>query len=522
MDVQVKRPEDWKEDYKDFIEATKKFYAKELDVKTYKGISGGFGSYAQKGASASMLRLRMAGGRLTKDKLKFIADSIEQYQIDRVHFTTCQTVQLHNLTEAAVCALAVEALSHGIVTRGGGGDFPRNVMVSPLSGVEKEEYFDVTAYAALAGDFLMGFIKGPKFPRKLKVCFSNTKQNIPHATFRDLGFVAREDGLFDVYSAGGLGNNPKFGVKVAEAVKPDQILYYIQAMVETFLTYGNYDSRAKARTRYMQDALGGPENYKKAYLEKLDGVYASGRDLTITAEDLAKYQVIVDKAPDGEAPEDSRAAAQKQPGLYSVHYHPVGGSPKPEVFRRIYETIKDMDQVELRLSPDESVYVINCTGKEAEAVLAATADGAQTVFDNSVACIGASICQQGVRDSQALIRKLVEMEREEGFADGVLPQIHISGCPSSCGTHQIGTIGFHGGVKQVNKVPQPAFTLHYQGCDLQGQERMGDKLGVILEAEIPEFLRELGKTVSASGMKFEEWTKANPDGFQEIAGKYVG
>ena len=59
MDIQVKRPEDWKEDYKDFVEATRKFYAKELDVKSYKGISGGFGSYAQKGAEASMLRLRI-------------------------------------------------------------------------------------------------------------------------------------------------------------------------------------------------------------------------------------------------------------------------------------------------------------------------------------------------------------------------------------------------------------------------------------------------------------------------------
>ena len=29
-------------------------------------------------------------------------------------------------------------LDHGIVTMGGGGDFPRNVTVSPLSGVEKE------------------------------------------------------------------------------------------------------------------------------------------------------------------------------------------------------------------------------------------------------------------------------------------------------------------------------------------------------------------------------------------------
>ena len=87
-----------------------------------------------------MLRLRLPGGRVTKDKLKFITDSIRKYNIDKVHFTTCQTIQLHNLNADAVCAIAVEALDHGIVTRGGGGDFPRNVMVSPLSGVEQGEY----------------------------------------------------------------------------------------------------------------------------------------------------------------------------------------------------------------------------------------------------------------------------------------------------------------------------------------------------------------------------------------------
>ena len=31
------QPEDWKEDYKEFDEATEKFYRGEMDAKTYKG-----------------------------------------------------------------------------------------------------------------------------------------------------------------------------------------------------------------------------------------------------------------------------------------------------------------------------------------------------------------------------------------------------------------------------------------------------------------------------------------------------
>ena len=74
---------EFKADLKEFREMTEKFYAKEVSVKDYKGFSGGFGSYAQKGGEASMLRLRMPGGRVTKEKLKFLVDSIERYDVKR-------------------------------------------------------------------------------------------------------------------------------------------------------------------------------------------------------------------------------------------------------------------------------------------------------------------------------------------------------------------------------------------------------------------------------------------------------
>ena len=327
----------------------------------------------------------------------------------------------------------------------------------------------------------MNFINAEKMPRKLKVGFSNGPANVSHATFRDLGFAARPDGLFDVYSAAGLGANPKFGVKVAEGINPDQVLYYIRAMWETFRAYGNYENRAKARTRYMQETLG-QDGYRKAFLEKLEGVYQSGEDLTIEMNENG-----ITKTGDGSLAEGQWISQQKQPGLYRCHYYPIGGSIKPYKFREIYDIIRDMDQVELRLSPDESLYVINLTGREAQKVQKVLSDGARTVFETSVACIGASICQVGVRDSQKLLQSAVKAVRDADLPDGVLPQIHISGCPSSCGTHQIGAIGFRGGVKMIDKKPQPAFVLFYNGCDRQGTEQMGKEIGLMLEEDNPQF-----------------------------------
>lgn len=506
----------WKKELPEFREKTAAFYAGEMDKGAYKGFSGFYGSYAQKGGKANMLRLRMTAGCVTKEKMAFVADAIRRYHVTNMHFTTCQTIQLHDLGPDTVCSIMEEALDAGIVTMGGGGDFPRNVMCSPLSGVEKDEYFDVMPWAKAAGEYLMNFIKAEKMPRKLKVCFSNSPKNIPHATYRDLGFAAREDGKFDVYSAGGLGNNPRFGVKVAEGIDPEKILYYIKAMWLTFRAYGNYENRGKARTRYMQEALGGPEEYKKAYNEKLEEVFASGENL-----DISVSPEVITKAGNESAPVSWRVQEQKQPGLYTVVWHPIGGRPVPEEFCALSDFLQTVDSAQIRLAPDETAYIINLTGSEAEKVLELTKNGAETLFETSVSCIGASICQVGVRDSQALLEACVNAVRNAGIPDGALPQIHISGCPSSCGTHQTGAIGFRGGVKMVDKVPKPAFVLYVNGDERQGKETMGRELGVMLEENIPEFLVTLGETVAETGKSFYEWNLSNPTALEQAASVYL-
>ena len=51
-------PQSWKQDLPAFREKTAAFYDGTLDKAAYKGFSGLYGSYAQKGGKASMLRLR--------------------------------------------------------------------------------------------------------------------------------------------------------------------------------------------------------------------------------------------------------------------------------------------------------------------------------------------------------------------------------------------------------------------------------------------------------------------------------
>ena len=513
--MQAKYLQEFLPDLEEFRTKTMKFHNGEMTIPEYKGFSGGYGSYAQRGGKKHMLRLRMAGGRLTKERLTFVCNAIREYGIDTVKLTTCQSIQFHNLEAEDLCVLIEETWKAGMISRGGGGDFPRNVMASPLSGVEIGEYFDVQPYAQAMGEYLMQFIRAVKFPRKLKVCFSNSPKNETHATFRDLGFVANEDGTFDVYAAGGLGNRPELGVKVADHIDPANICYYAKAMVNTFVTYGNYENRGRARTRFMQESLG-KEGFVQAFQDKLAEVIAT-EDLAITVE----KQEIHKTADADETFRHPRVIPQKQTGLYAVFYQPIGGMIAPEKFMEFEECIREMDEIEIRLTPKEGLYFINCTATEAQKILAITEDGANTLFEASVACVGNAICQVGVGNSQELLRCCVEAVRKEQFADGVLPQIHISGCPSSCSAHQIGSIGFRGAVKQTPDGPKPAFAIFIDGCDLQGNEKIAETGKAIAAQEIPQFLVDLGRMISAENTTYEVWIAANHEKLDSLIEKYT-
>ncbi len=407
-----------------------------------------------------------------------------------------------------------DSFRHGIITRGGGGDYPRNVMASPLSGVQKEEPFDVLPYAREAADYLLGFIHKVTLPRKLKVCFSNSGENEVHATFRDLGFVANQDQTFDVYSAGGLGRSPRMGIKVASHIPPEKTLYYIKAMIDTFVSYGNYQNRGRARTRFMPEDMG-EEAYRKAYEEKLNTALAEeDLELKISPSPVKKTGPVTDFT-------HPRVIPQKQTGLYAVCYKPPGGNPPPSLFQALSHALASMEEVSIRITPDQGMYVINCTMEEAKTLLDLTKDSAKTSFEQSVACIGASICQVGIRNSQALLQACLEAVKKENFPDKVLPKIRISGCPSSCSAHQAGALSFSGRVRQTSEGPKNAFAIYEAGCGALGKEAFAQELGVMLEEEIPFFLIELGRAVSRDHSVYDVWIQKHHEQFLDLVKKYI-
>ncbi len=505
--------EAWRRELPQFKEQADLFFKGELQRLAFKGIAGRFGCVTQREEGKAMLRLRTPGGRINKQQLLWLRDALRRYQVEKIHVTTGQTLQIHDLNKEALYGLMEEALPMGISSMGTGGDNVRNVLCSPLSGVDRQESFDVMPYVQVVSNYVQQYLYADKkMPRKLKISFSNETEGVAHDIFHDLGYRAMPDGTFTVYSGGGLGPNPRTGVEIESQAAPEDVLYFVEAMHETFLAYGDYEHRMKARVRYMVEQCGGPDAYRERFREMLSKVRRE------KGESLKVYpRMQVEKKGDRVLGDMPRVIPQKQEKLYAVCWHPLGGCPDVEEFCRLVDGLEDMEEVEMRLSPEEDVYLINLTASEAKQVLALTDHTARNIFETSSSCIGASICQFGIRDSQAALKECIEAVRNADIPDGALPRIAISGCPSSCAAHYAAPIGFRGGLRNH----QPAFMLYVDGCAREGEEKIARELGYVYRKDMPELLVKIGRAVAKSGMTYQEWERENPDGVKMLAQKYL-
>lgn len=505
------------EDFDTFNKVSHQYENEEISANDFRSVSTGFGEYLQRD-NAQMLRIRVPGGRIPLDHLKSIIDSCEYYEINWLKITAGQSLQFHDLDPHAGRRLILRLLDAGIVTRGAGGDNPNNISASPLSGVMADDYFDVQPYAEAAEAYLLKYTGIEPLPRKFKISFCSNPKNDTHVTIKDLGFLAKENGKFDIYAIGGLGINPKVGVLTAADVDPSKILYYMRTVLDVYMDNGNYRDRRKARSRFLQDTMG-VDGFLKAFNEHLAEVMEQG------GLDIDPKPISFTKKGLGELPADLRSDyhihIQKEKGLCAVAYHPYGGYISLDKITKVYDMIKDWEQVEIRLTNHGGFCVINCNAEEAKQLLPLFADGAANRFEGSVACVGRRRCDIGIADSQALLRACIKAVKEKNFAPGVLPRMHISGCISSCADQPIGTIGWRGARrKDSDGNPQDAYFFTYGGSGALGRENLANSKDAILASRIPDFLIELGQMVQKDGSTFAEWYPSHTSAIADLVARY--
>ncbi|MGL5717164.1 MAG: nitrite/sulfite reductase [Paraclostridium sp.] len=501
-----------------FREFGHKFLNGEVSKMDFKKVSGGFGVYAQRDQKSFMIRLRVSCGAFSREQLNKIYEIANKYNLDKIHLTTRQAVQLHDLSFDAVCDIMQECINKDIFTRGGGGNFPRNVAISPLSGVDIEDKFDVTPYGLACDNHFIRNSYKYKLPRKLKVSLASNDKDRSHTTVQDLGFLAVKDGIdecFKVFFGGGIGRNSKIGIELGETIPAKYILYHLDAMVLMFKTHGNYENKNKARVRYMIDTLG-EDGFRNEYKKALEEVKATGGlSLTILPIDYEKNGFEIDLV-------HPRLFKQKQQGLYSVYVHPIGGQFKLSDYKALLDALNKMENIYVRSSMSEGFYILNLNGNEAKNILELTSSySAETKLDQSVACIGVPICQMGILRSQHLLEEIIKYFKDNNYTKDILPSLHIAGCPNSCAVPQIGAIGLIGKMKRVNDVSTPVFEISMGGQVGVGCSKFGKVYGDIKEDDIKVFLLELAKEIESSGLCFDDFICKNQDNLQQIIDKYL-
>ncbi|MDF2588939.1 MAG: ferredoxin-nitrite reductase [Anaerocolumna sp.] len=539
----------------EMIEERKKVYRDDIDYfkkvghdflegnKTsaeFKAVSGGMGVYAQRSQKEFMIRLRVLSGVLDYDTLQLIQEFANSYSLKTIHFTTRQAIQLHDLQFNDVISIMEKGLEQNLITRGGGGNYPRNVSLSPLSGVEKDEAFDVTPYAILVNKYFLSRMDTYKLPRKYKVAFSNNSSDTACATATDLGFIAvKVDGknYFKVFIGGSLGVNGDISVPFDELVLPEEILYHLEASLSLLVTEGDFENKSKARMRFIVKRMG-KEAFLACYKEHLqqikeklklefsineyDPEYKDIEQRVVNTimqpiDDLNKFDRIdedIIKQPD--------VIAQKQVGRYTLVLHPQGGILKTEYLNKIVDFLKDIPDSSIRLGMEESMYIRNLTAAQTLQLMDITKEIRQiTRLEQSISCIGIPTCQIGVQESQGLLNSILVYFKEKKFYDDVLPALHISGCVNSCGRHQINEIGFQGKKKRVNDVAADAYALFISGKTSETDTHLGKECGDLLAESIPAFLYELATNLKEKQIDFSTFIENNSKEFESILKPYL-
>ena len=219
---------------------------------------------------------------------------------------------------------------------------------------------------------------------------------------------------------------------------------------------------------------------------------------------------------------------QKQAGLYYVGVSFAGGRAHTHQLKKIAELARRFcapGQDAIRNTNKQNLLIFNVLEANVEA-LKKEIEAMELSWNPSnfrqgcVSCTGIEFCNLAIAETKNRMIELVsQLEKQCAFYDEKI-RIHFSGCPSSCGQHQIADIGFRGGMTKVNGVSTECFDMFLGGK--VGQNARFNQLvkGKVLSTEIHNTIEKVLRNyqqkrhVNESFADFcsrtsrEEWTAA--------------
>jgi sulfite reductase (ferredoxin) len=252
---------------------------------------------------------------------------------------------------------------------------------------------------------------------------------------------------------------------------------------------------ARNRMRYLVNEMGW-EKFQKLVIKERSNV-----EMTISLETLNRYKVdfegtsirqlsngkklplINEKVDINSDPYKrwihSNVVSQKQNGYFVVFVTLGAGDITSNQLRSLAKTIQNYSgEGCARNTPNQNFAVRFVKARDLPefyndlAKIGLANPGALTM-SSAVGCSGTTSCNLAITNSHRLAKeiqsKFIELglDTEDDLRDST---IKISGCPNSCGQHEIATIGFYGGASRIEGTMTPTYTMMFGGRD--GEEGM--------------------------------------------------
>lgn len=441
-----------------------------------------YGVYRQKPKDSGyfMMRTKVPGGVLTGDQAMVLSEIADEFGHGLSDVTTRQTIQFHWLRIEDIPPIFERLQQVGMVTAGACGDITRNVVCCPVSGINPHEILDATAQMQEISAGLTNTKEFSNLPRKFKIGISGCHIHCHQPDINCVGFfgLIGSDGRpgHGVKVGGGLSSSPHMAQTMPVWIDPEQAWPVARAISEVFRDEGYRAERKRARFKFLVADWG------------------VGRILS-EVESRLGHSLL--RHEEFEFPKDQESDhmgihEQSQKGLYWVGVSIVGGRIRNGQLAAIGHLAKnycESGKDQIRLTNKQNLIIpfvpaANLEAMKAEMDLLGLVHTPSNFRKGCVSCTGIEFCNLAVAETKNRMMDLVgQLENRSGwFKDKV--RIHFSGCPSSCGQHQIADIGFRGGRTRVDGQMVDAYDLFLGGR--LGENRRFNQLlkGKILREDV--------------------------------------
>ncbi len=473
-----------------------------------------YGVYRQKPSDSGyfMMRTKVPGGQLNAAQTKKIGELVERFAHGFCDITTRQTIQMHWLRIEDIPTIFSELHSVGITTSGACGDDTRNVVSCPVAGLDPEETIDSTAQLWEVNQAMTDNRDFSNLPRKYKISVSGCCIHCAQPDINDCSIFGLKRTVNGVVEAGygcmiggGLSASPHLAQILPFFIKPEQVWPVVKAVTEVFRDEGYRLKRNRARFKFLV-ADWGVERMAAEVAKRLDFPIESHTDFPVLRDQETDHLGI---------------HPQKQPGLYWVGVCFPGGRVRDGILIKLADLAAKYcaeGKDAIRLTNKQNLLFVNIPEANLPALKAELdslgLDYNPTNFRRGcVSCTGIEFCNLAVAETKNRMISLVdELEATSGWYKGKI-RIHFSGCPSSCGQHQIADIGFRGARTKVNGEMVDAYDC-FIGGRLGHNRRFNELLkGKVIAKDVHLFIDKLLKTYDAlkqDGENFADFTDRVP------------